>query len=78
MLFRNWTDSIDGEITTDIEEGGSLIPIKIKKPKPDPFGINAYAAELARGLEEAFLNEGKYDSLITKLAAFSNIFSCKK
>ena len=22
MIFRNWTDSIDGKITTDIEEGG--------------------------------------------------------
>ena len=71
MIFRNWTDSIDGEITTDIEEGGSLIPIKIKKSKPDPFGINAYARELATGLEEAFLNEGKYDSLITKLAGYT-------
>jgi len=71
MLFRNWTDSIDGEITTDIEEGGSLIPIKIKKPKPDPFGINAYALELAKGLEEAIVNEGKYDSLVTKLASWT-------
>ena len=48
MTFRNWTDSLNN----DIEEGGSLIPINIKKPKPDPFGINAYALELARGLEE--------------------------
>ena len=71
MVFRNWTDSIDGEITTDIEEGGSLIPIDIKKSKKDPFGINAYALELSRGLEEAFLNEGKYDSLITKLAGWT-------
>jgi len=71
MIFRNWTDSIDGEITTDIEEGGSLIPIDIKKSKKDPFGINAYALELAKGLEEAFLNEGKYDSLVTKLASWT-------
>jgi hypothetical protein len=49
MTFRNWTDSLNN----DIEEGGSLIPIKIKKSKPDPFGINAYARELATGLEEA-------------------------
>ncbi len=71
MIFRNWTDSLDGDITTSVEEGGSLIPIKIKKPKPDPFGLNAYARELATGLEEAILNEGKYDSLVTKLAGFT-------
>jgi hypothetical protein len=71
MIFRNWTDSIDGEITTDIEEGGSLIPIDIKKSKKDPFGINAYALELAKGLEEAIVNEGKYDSLVTKLASWT-------
>ena len=71
MIFRNWTDSLDGDITTSVEEGGSLIPIKIKKPKPDPFGLNAYARELAMGLEEAILNEGKYDSLVTKLAGFT-------
>jgi len=71
MIFRNWTDSLDGDITTSVEEGGSLIPIKIKKPKSDPFGLNAYARELATGLEEAILNEGKYDSLVTKLAGFT-------
>ena len=71
MIFRNWTDSLDGDITTSVEEGGSLIPIKIKKPKPDPFGLNAYARELAMGLEETFINEGKYDSLVTKLAGFT-------
>ena len=32
--------------SNDIDEGGSLIPIKIKKSKPDPFGINAFAREL--------------------------------
>jgi len=32
--------------SNDIDEGGSLIPIKIKKTKPDPFGINAFAREL--------------------------------
>tara|TARA_R110001592_G_scaffold254329_1_gene517751 strand:+ start:24 stop:1652 length:1629 start_codon:yes stop_codon:yes gene_type:complete len=48
MTFRNWTDSLDNEI----EEGGSLIPIKIKKSKPDPFGINAFARELIDGLQE--------------------------
>ena len=39
MVFRNWTDSIDGEIVTSINE-------KKKKTK-DPFGLNAFAYELA-------------------------------
>ena len=44
MTFRNWTDTLNEE--------GSLIPIKIKKSKPDPFGINAFARELIDGLQE--------------------------
>ena len=63
MIFRNWTDSIDGDITSSIEEK--------KKKKKDPFGLNAYARELAMGLEEAIVNEGKYDSLVTKLAGWT-------
>jgi len=39
ILFRNWTDSI---------VGNRVHETKIK----DPFGITAYALELARGLEE--------------------------
>ena len=39
MIFRNWTDSIDGDIVTSINE-------KKKKTK-DPFGLNAFAYELA-------------------------------
>ena len=39
MVFRNWTDSIDGDIVTSINE-------KKKKTK-DPFGLNAFAYELA-------------------------------
>ena len=62
MIFRNWTDSLDGDITTSVQE---------KKKVKDPFGLNAYARELAMGLEEAILNEGKYDSLVTKLAGFT-------
>jgi len=54
MTFRNWTDSLDD----DIEEGGSLIPIKIKKSKPDPFGINAFARELIDNLNEADPKKG--------------------
>jgi len=39
-----------------------------KKKVKDPFGLNAYARELAKGLEEAIINEGMYDSIVTKLA----------
>ena len=63
MMFRNWTDSIDGDTTSSIEEK--------KKKKKDYFGLNAYARELAMGLEEAIVNEGKYDSLVTKLAGWT-------
>ena len=33
----------------------------------DPFGLNAYARELAQGLEEEIISEGIYDSLVTRL-----------
>jgi len=36
----------------------------------DPFGLNAYARELALGLEET-LNEGRYDSIVTQLARYT-------
>ena len=39
-----------------------------EKKNKDPFGLNAYALELAKGLEEEILNEGVYDSLITRLS----------
>ena len=38
--------------STHFSEEGSLIPIKIKKSKPDPFGINAFARELIDELKE--------------------------
>jgi hypothetical protein len=38
--------------------------------KKDPFGLNAYARELALGLEET-LNEGRYDSIVTQLARYT-------
>jgi hypothetical protein len=38
--------------------------------KKDPFGLNAYARELALGLEEK-LNEGRYDSIVTQLARYT-------
>ena len=39
-----------------------------KKKVKDPFGLNQYARELAQGLEETFINEGVYDSIVSKLS----------
>jgi hypothetical protein len=41
----------------------------------DPFGLNAYAIELAKGLEEAILSEGRYDRFVNQLSriAFETI-----
>jgi PAS domain-containing protein len=41
----------------------------------DPFGLNAYAYELAKGLEEAILFEGRYDKFVNQLSriAFETI-----
>ena len=47
MTFRNWTDSLDEGFDKNLGK--------------DPFGLNAFAYELAR------LDEGAYDSLTTKL-----------
>ena len=72
MTFRNWTDSLDN----DIEEGGSLIPIKIKKSTPDPFGINAFARELIDGLQEDKIKEEYtiYSDMDGVLVDFENRF----
>jgi len=39
-----------------------------KKLGKDPFGLNAYAYELAKGLEESILNEGRYDKFVNQLS----------
>lgn len=46
-----------------------------KKLGKDPFGLNAYAYELAKGLEESILNEGRYDKFVNQLSriAFETI-----
>jgi hypothetical protein len=49
--------------------GHDNTPITEKKVK-DPFGLNAYARELALGLEET-LNEGRYDTLANKLSSIA-------
>ena len=55
MIFRNWTDSIDGDISSTISEN------------KDYFGLNKFINEVA----DEILNEGKYDSLVTKLAGYT-------
>ena len=47
-----------------------------KKKVKDPFGINAYALELAKGLEEVIVMEGVYDSITAQIS--SEIFNAWK
>lgn len=47
-----------------------------KKKVKDPFGINAYALELSRGLEEVIVMEGVYDSITAQIS--SEIFNAWK
>jgi hypothetical protein len=42
-----------------------------EKKNKDPFGLNQYARELAMGLEEAIMNEGRYDTLANKLSSIA-------
>jgi predicted nucleotidyltransferase len=42
----------------------------------DPFGLNAYARELAMGLEEVLINEGMYDTMTNQIS--SEIFKAWK
>ena len=105
MTFRNWTDSLneDGQETSDTNMDDYKKQNNPSGKVKDPFGLNAYAYELALGLEEAIvgdkiecdncdwswdikdggddlyichecghdntpqLNEGIYDSLVTRL-----------
>jgi hypothetical protein len=70
MLFRNYTDGKDGEEVTSLNENEK--PYKHKygfndKLGKDPFGLNAYARELAT------LEEGRYDTLSNQIS--KDIFS---
>ena len=95
MMFRNWTDSIDGDVSSSITE--AIVDDKIECDKcnwswkikdggndlfichkcghdneflnenKDHFGINKFIKEVAKEV----LNEGKYDSLVTKLAGYT-------
>ena len=69
MTFRNWTDSLneDGQETSDANMDDYKKQNNPSGKVKDPFGLNAYAYELALGLEEEIINEGVYDSLVTRL-----------
>lgn len=47
-------------------------PLEEKKNK-DPFGLNQYARELAQGLEETIVMEGRYDTITNQIS--SEIFN---
>ena len=51
-----------GHDNTPIDEGFD------KNLGKDPFGLNQYARELAQGLEEAILTEGRYDKFVNYLS----------
>ena len=66
-LPGNWKMSTSDEVimlSPVVNEGFN------KKLGKDPFGLNAYALELARGLEES-LNEGRYDNISRQLASIA-------
>ena len=55
MVFRNWTDSKDGEEVTSLSEKKKGFDDKLGK---DPFGLNQYAREL---VELCYLTNGNHD-----------------
>jgi hypothetical protein len=73
MTFRNWTDSIeeDGQKTSDKNMDDYKKQNNPSGKVKDPFGLNQYARELAQGLEEEQLNEGRYDKLTNELSSFA-------
>ena len=65
MLFRNYTDGIDGEEVTSLNEKEKPYKHKHgfdKNLGKDPFGLNQYARELAS------LEEGRYDTLSNQIS----------
>jgi hypothetical protein len=73
MTFRNWTDSIeeDGQKTSNKNMDDYKKQNNPSGKVKDPFGLNQYARELAQGLEEEQLNEGRYDKLTNELSSFA-------
>ena len=75
ILFRSWTDSLNDRILTE----GKNKKYKHKfgfDPKlgKDPFGLNAYARELAMGLEEQESNYKVYLDMDGVIANFDKRF----
>ena len=65
MLFRNYTDGIDGEEVTSLNEKEKPYKHKHgfdKNLGKDPFGLNQFARELAS------LEEGRYDTLSNQIS----------
>ena len=70
MTFRNWTDSLneDGQETSDTNMDDYKKQNNPSDKVKDPFGLNAFAYELARLDEEDLLNEGRYDKFVNEIS----------
>ena len=69
ILFRGWSDSITGN---KLEE--SIKKLITEKKKKDPFGLNAYALQLAKGMEEQVSDYKVYLDMDGVLADFDQRF----
>ena len=69
IMFRSWTDSLTGN---KLEE--ATRKLITEKKKKDPFGLNAYALELARGLEEEMSDYKVYLDMDGVIADFDKRF----
>jgi len=69
IMFRSWTDSITGNKLNE-----SVKTLITEKKKKDPFGLKAYAMELARGLEEQESEYKVYLDMDGVLADFDKRF----
>jgi hypothetical protein len=69
MTFRNWTDSLqeDGQKTSNKNMDDYKKQNNPSGKVKDPFGLNAFAYELAR-LGEEQLTEGRYDKFTNELS----------
>ena len=69
IMFRSWTDSLTGN---KLEE--SIKQLITEKKKKDPFGLNAYALQLAKGMEEQISDYKVYLDMDGVLADFDQRF----
>jgi hypothetical protein len=70
IMFRSWTDSLTGN---KLEESIKQL-ITEKKKNKDPFGLNAYALQLAKGMEEQVSDYKVYLDMDGVLANFNQRF----